>query len=147
MQACRVGGHGRRPARKAFQYYDEEIAEANRQETLISQTAYKALTNNELIVHYQPQLNLQTGQVCAVEALVRWEHPELGLLGPDAFLDTFEQQNLLSKLTEWLLDQAIDDIQRLNIGLSINVPPELVSEHFSRQLIRSVITKTSKPIA
>lgn len=121
---------------KAFQYYDEEIAEANRQETLISQTAYKALTNNELIVHYQPQLNLQTGQVCAVEALVRWEHPELGLLGPDAFLDTFEQQNLLSKLTEWLLDQAIDDIQGLNIGLSINVPPELVSERFSRQLIQ-----------
>ena len=69
-------------------------------------------------------------------ALVRWEHPELGPLGPGAFLDIFDQQNLLSKLTEWLLDQAIDDVRTLGIGLSINLPPELVSEHFSRQLIQ-----------
>lgn len=121
---------------KAFQHYNEEIAEANRQETLISQTAYKAFTNKELVIHYQPQLNLQTGQVSAVEALVRWEHPELGLLGPDTFLDTLEQQNLLGKLTEWLLDQAIDDIGRLNLGLSINLPPELVSEQFTQHLIQ-----------
>ena len=122
--------------RVAFQYYNEEIAEANRRETLISQTAYKAFTNKELMVHYQPQLNLKTGHICAVEALVRWEHPELGLLSPDAFLDTFEQQNLLGKLTEWLLDQAIDDISGLGIGLSINLSPDSVSEHFSRQLMQ-----------
>lgn len=121
---------------KAFQYFNNEIAGANRRNTLISETANKAFTNKELVVYYQPQLNLQTGLVCAVEALVRWEHPELGLLGPDTFLDTFEQQNLLGKLTEWLLDQAIDDIRELNIGLSINLPPELVSEHFSRQLVQ-----------
>ena len=120
----------------AFQYYNEDIAEANRRETLISQTAYKAFTNKELVVHYQPQLNLKTGHICAVEALVRWEHPELGLLSPDAFLDTFEQQNLLGKLTEWLLDQAIDDISGLGIGLSINLSPDSVSEHFSRQLMQ-----------
>ena len=113
----------------------KEIAEANRRETLISQTAYKAFTNRELMVHYQPPLNLKTGHI-AVEALVRWEHPELGLLSPDAFLDTFEQQNLLGKLTEWLLDQAIDDISGLGIGLSINLSPDSVSEHFSRQLMQ-----------
>ena len=54
----------------------------------------KALTDNQLVVYYQPKIDLRTGEVHDVEALVRWDHPTRGLLYPDAFLDLIEEAGL-----------------------------------------------------
>ena len=67
-----------------------------------------ALTSDQLIVHYQPKIDLDTGEVHSVEALVRWDHPTRGLLYPEAFLNLVEQSGLMPTLTRVVLAQALD---------------------------------------
>ncbi|NMM22741.1 MAG: EAL domain-containing protein [Phycicoccus sp.] len=67
-----------------------------------------ALTSDQLVVHYQPKIDLLTGQVHDVEALVRWDHPTRGLLYPDAFLELVEEAGLMRALTRVVLEIALD---------------------------------------
>jgi len=67
----------------------------------------QALATHELVLHYQPLVDLRTGQTTGVEALVRWTHPTHGLLAPDAFIPLAEQTGLIVPLTRWVLEQAV----------------------------------------
>ncbi len=67
-----------------------------------------ALTSDQLVVHYQPKIDLDTGEVHSVEALVRWDHPTRGLLYPDAFLDLVEEAGLMHAMTLVVLGIALD---------------------------------------
>jgi len=67
-----------------------------------------ALVGDELILHYQPKVDLTTGDLCGVEALVRWNHPSRGLLYPDKFLSLVEESGLMHDLTVTVLDKALD---------------------------------------
>jgi diguanylate cyclase (GGDEF)-like protein len=69
-----------------------------------------ALTTDQLVVHYQPKVDLDTGEVNSVEALVRWDHPTRGLLYPDAFLNLVEESGLMPALTRVVLAQALDQV-------------------------------------
>ena len=67
----------------------------------------QALATNELVLHYQPTVDLRTGRATGVEALVRWAHPTHGLLAPDAFIPLAEQTGLIVPVTRWVLEQAL----------------------------------------
>jgi len=67
-----------------------------------------ALTSQQLVVHYQPKVDLRTGHVHGVEALVRWAHPTRGLLYPDRFLDLVEEAGLMRAMTRVVLQSALD---------------------------------------
>ena len=67
-----------------------------------------ALDRQQLILHYQPKLDLRTGDVTGVEALVRWQHPDRGLLYPDTFIEFVEEAGLMPLMTDQVLDQALD---------------------------------------
>ncbi|HYH88205.1 MAG TPA: EAL domain-containing protein [Solirubrobacteraceae bacterium] len=87
-----------------------------------------ALEAGELVLHYQPQADLRTGVVRGVEALVRWDHPERGLLGPGHFLPLVEQSGLTRALTAFVLDRALEEVGRLRQGghdlsVAINLGP------------------------
>ncbi|WP_166785464.1 putative bifunctional diguanylate cyclase/phosphodiesterase [Cryobacterium cryoconiti] len=71
-----------------------------------------ALAENELVLHFQPKIELATGAVQGVEALVRWQHPTRGLLYPDAFLELAEESGLMPGLTQVVLAQALDQAAR-----------------------------------
>jgi diguanylate cyclase (GGDEF)-like protein len=84
-------------------------------------------------VHYQPQIDLATREVVSVEALVRWRHPELGLLAPEQFLPTFARQPGMRALTLHVIDRAARQVrqwQRENIGarLAVNLAPALLTD-------------------
>jgi diguanylate cyclase (GGDEF)-like protein len=86
----------------------------------------RAFANNELVVHYQPRVELASGEVRTVEALVRWEHPERGLLSPGEFLPLAEHTGLIRPLTRYVLDAALADCatwvaEGLPPGISINL--------------------------
>ena len=68
-----------------------------------------ALDRDELVLHYQPKIDLATGAVHSVEALLRWQHPRRGLLGPGEFIGIAEQSGLIGPLTEWVLRRALAD--------------------------------------
>jgi diguanylate cyclase (GGDEF)-like protein len=67
----------------------------------------RALLHDELVLHFQPKVALHTGRVIGVEALVRWQHPERGLLGPGDFLSLAERTGLIADVTRWVLDAAV----------------------------------------
>ena len=73
-----------------------------------------AIANDELVLHFQPQINVATGAVLGVEALVRWQHPERGLLYPDLFLPLAEEIGMMDRLTDWVLRMSIRQVKRWN---------------------------------
>jgi diguanylate cyclase (GGDEF)-like protein len=94
----------------------------------------------ELVLHYQPKLNLRTRAVDGVEALVRWAHPERGLLYPDSFIDLAESSGLMSQLTAAVLDRALAQWRAwadsgLELDVSVNVSPtDLTDEGFPAEV-------------
>jgi EAL domain-containing protein (putative c-di-GMP-specific phosphodiesterase class I) len=92
-----------------------------------------AIEHDQLLLHYQPQLNLHSGQLHGTEALVRWQHPERGLLMPDAFISLAESSGLIAPLTDWVVKEAIRQgaaWQRagLDIGASVNLSAQTLRE-------------------
>jgi diguanylate cyclase (GGDEF)-like protein len=67
----------------------------------------RALDHDELVLHFQPKVALSSGRVIGVEALVRWEHPERGLLGPHEFLGLAERTGVIADITRWVVDAAV----------------------------------------
>ena len=86
----------------------------------------RAISEDELVLHYQPKARVSDGRIDALEALVRWQHPTLGLLPPDRFVPLAEPTDLIERLTEWVLARAITDIRDLgpdmeHVAVAVNV--------------------------
>jgi diguanylate cyclase (GGDEF)-like protein len=97
---------------------------------------------DQLVVHYQPVVRLDTGEVEGVEALLRWQHPERGLLGPDAFLSVAEETGQLIPITRWLLCETTRQAAEWAAqGLALRMAVNISARHFSAEtLVRDVRT-------
>lgn len=106
----------------------------------------QALAASEFVLYYQPKVNMRTGEVVGAEALIRWQHPERGLLPPAAFLPAIENHPLAVDLGEWVIDTALTQVERwneanLHIPVSVNVGAwQLQSGDFSIRL-RTILAK------
>ncbi len=89
--------------------YDPAIPQHNTHSLVIQRELRGALERDELVLHYQPKVELSTGRVGCVEALVRWQHPEHGLMAPSDFLPVAERSELIEPLTSWVLRRALAD--------------------------------------
>ena len=69
----------------------------------------KALSNDEFELYYQPQVDLKTDEIIAVEALGRWVHPRYGLVNPDVYINELEQIGLIEKYTTWAIKTAVNN--------------------------------------
>jgi len=112
----------KRSGRNQFQLFDtlldEQIHAHNAQLVRITQ----ALENNEFVLYYQPKVNLHSGEVVGMEALIRWQHPEKGLLLPSAFLPIVEPSHLIIDIGYWTIDRALAQINEwMAAGLSLEV--------------------------
>ena len=88
----------------------------------VSTELERAITGGELRLEYQPKVNLTSGAVTGVEALVRWEHPTRGRLGPDSFIPIAEQSDQIGDLTRWVVRSAVDQWRRWHeLGLEISI--------------------------
>jgi diguanylate cyclase (GGDEF)-like protein/PAS domain S-box-containing protein len=86
----------------------------------------RALARHEFVLHFQPKVNMRTGQVIGAEALIRWQHPEKGLLAPATFLPVIEEHPRAVAIGEWVIDMALQQIERwreagLDLGVSVNI--------------------------
>ena len=84
-----------------------------------------AIAQDQLVLHYQPKAALPSGEIQGVEALVRWEHPSLGLLPPDHFIPLAEHTGLIKTLTTWVLDTALRQLRRWRDQTDQTFPAEL----------------------
>jgi len=101
---------------------------------------HSALAAGEFVLYYQPKVNLRLGHIIGAEALIRWQHPDKGLLGPDTFLPLIEDHPLSIDIGEWVIDTALSQIEHwhtmgLNIPVSVNVGAcQLQQENFIESL-------------
>ncbi|MUL37989.1 bifunctional diguanylate cyclase/phosphodiesterase [Gloeocapsopsis dulcis] len=123
-----------------FQLYTPEMNKKALEQLVLANHLHKALNRDEFLLHYQPQLNLKTGQIVALEALIRWQHPELGLVPPDQFIPLAEETGLIGAIGEWVLQTACTQNRAWQLA---GLPPMRIAVNLSaRQFQQKRLSKT-----
>ena len=107
IERADVSMYTAKAARSGHAIYDPVTDIQERDQLALVSELRRAIGHGELRLHYQPKAELATRRIKSVEALVRWQHPERGLLGPDAFIPLAESTGLIRQLTYWVLDEAL----------------------------------------
>jgi diguanylate cyclase len=107
---------------------------------------YEALARHEMVVHFQPQYSASTGEMVGAEALVRWQHPQRGLLYPDTFLSFIEHAGLMSELTIEVLELSAREhrawrLDGLDVALSVNLAPSVLLHDDLVGTIREILAR------
>jgi diguanylate cyclase (GGDEF)-like protein/PAS domain S-box-containing protein len=92
--------------RNNYQFYSDFMNATTSRRLVIENDLKKALDRDELVLHYQPQIDISTGTIISIEALIRWRHSKLGLLFPAEFIALVEQNGLVEGISEWVLRTA-----------------------------------------
>lgn len=98
--------HAKEQGRNAVQFFTEAMNASAQERLELESDLRRAIDGGELVLHYQPQVRADSGRLCGVEALVRWQHPKRGLLPPGKFIPLAEETGLIGGLGTWVLDEA-----------------------------------------
>lgn len=110
--------HAKAMGKNNCQFYSAELNRLVHQHLLLEASLGRAIGNHEMVLGYQPKVDLRSGRMVGAEALVRWNHPERGLIGPDSFIPVAEQTGLIVPLGEWVIDEACGALRSLR-GLGV----------------------------
>jgi diguanylate cyclase (GGDEF)-like protein len=98
--------HAKQRGRNTFAFYSKEINARSSERLTLENQLRKALDREELTLHFQPKIDIASGQVCGAEALLRWQHPQLGMVPPAQFIPLAEEAGLINSIGEWALHAA-----------------------------------------
>jgi diguanylate cyclase (GGDEF)-like protein len=132
--------------------YAEEYDEYSIDRLALAAQLRRGIARDELVVHYQPKAPLGGGPTVAVEALVRWDHPQLGRVGPGGFVPLAEQTGLIKPLTEWVLTAALRQCELwrregLQVTVGVNVSTRSLLDHDLPAMIRASLARFDLPAA
>ncbi len=134
----------------SVQTYAEESDEYSIDRLALAAQLRRGIERGELAVHYQPKAPLQGGTISSVEALVRWNHPQLGRIGPDGFIPLAEQTGVIKPLTECVLETALAQCERwrrdgLTVSVSVNVSTRNLLDHDLPSVVRALLDSFELP--
>jgi diguanylate cyclase (GGDEF)-like protein/PAS domain S-box-containing protein len=127
--------HAKKAGGNVFSYYKPEMNEATVERLMTKSKLKRAFERNELLVHYQPKYNIQTGEIMGAEALVRWELPGRGIVLPSEFIPIAEESSLIIEIGEWVLDRVCEDFRYWQNSVSY---PGRVSVNLSLKQLRQL---------
>jgi diguanylate cyclase (GGDEF)-like protein len=126
--------YAKESGRNQFQYFSDELNRVTHERIEIDVALRDAIRNNELEVHYQPQLNFKNGKIESCEALLRWNHPSRGQIAPGKFIPIAEESGQIIEIGRWVLDQVARDFTELK---KAGYPDLRVSVNASARQIQS----------
>ena len=138
--------------RNNYQPYSPDMNKRALQRLSLETSLRRALERNELVLHYQPQIDLRAGTVSGVEALLRWQHPTLGLVPPSDFIPVAEDTGLIVPIGDWVLHTALTQAKQWrragfrNVRMSVNVSGrQLQQRNLSARAIEAVAAAGLSP--
>ncbi|MFO1349425.1 MAG: EAL domain-containing protein [Gammaproteobacteria bacterium] len=140
--------HAKEQGRNGYQFYAESVNARMGQRLILKTELRRALESDQLALHYQPRFDLDSGQVVAVEALLRWRHPTRGLLWPDAFISLAEETGLIVSVGEWVLRNACRQAKEWqerglpSIRVAVNLSAVQFNQRGFTQTIRRILDET-----
>lgn len=128
----------------SFHFYTEEMQKKILERITLENDLKVALENSEFVLHYQPIVDLQTGRINGVEALIRWNHPQHGLISPAKFIPIAEKSGLIVSIDDWVIKEACMKLKDWCVsGMShIRVAINISSQQFLRGYFEKNISKT-----
>lgn len=126
--------------RNQFRFFDPIMHRQSEERLTLESELRRGIDRDELLLHYQPQVDVRTGRIVGLEALVRWQHPARGLVLPAQFIPIAEQTSLIGPLGEWVLRRACMDLKRLErMGIdSVRVGINMSPRQFDRDIVGTV---------
>ncbi|HKK02012.1 MAG TPA: bifunctional diguanylate cyclase/phosphodiesterase, partial [Desulfuromonadales bacterium] len=137
--------------RNGYQFHSPELTARTREEIDLEYQLYKALERDELLLYYQPIIEAQSNRIVAVEALLRWHHPKLGLLPPGRFIHLAEKTGLIVGIGEWVLrtaccqGRAWQDMGAAPLRIGVNLSPRQFQQPDLFQSISEILFETGLP--
>lgn len=132
----------KRDGRNTMRFFTEELNAHNRERQELESALHHALEHGEFMLHYQPKIDYASGAITGVEALVRWNHPTLGVLQPDSFIALAEETGLIERLGAWVLRTACCQMRALHDSEGVD-PNLIVAVNLSaRQLDPAQLLRT-----
>ena len=136
--------------RGVAKYYSESLTRQARRRFKLEARLREAISNEELKLHYQPKLDIFSGEIVGVEALVRWIDPKAGMIMPNEFIGIAEETGLITKLGEWVLNEAckqgkIWHDKGINISIAVNLSATQLYHSDITKIIRDILKKTGFP--
>jgi len=131
-----------------LRFYESSISKETTEQLLLENDLHDALANQELFLDYQPQLDLHTGQIKSVEALVRWQHPKKGWISPGVFIPIAEESGLIIPIGQWVLETACQQVKEWEaaglppIKVAVNLSLGQLFQQNLVEIIHHVLEKT-----
>ncbi len=144
MKAADVAMYAAKQAGKQrYAFYSPEMTTKAKKRLHDEQLLQTALDQNQFILHYQPQISFQTRQIVGVEALIRWRHPDKGIILPNEFIPIAESLSLIDKIDQWALRNACQQIAEFNrtIGQIPKIAVNISAKHFATPTFPDLIQK------
>ncbi len=133
------------PVRKKYRFYSDDINQRSKRQIRLEAELHRALEREELTINYQPKVDLKTGSILGMEALLRWMHPQFGLVPPNDFIPIAEQTGLIEEISQWVINGVCQQIlfwQKAGFGIiniAINLSPvEFRNSDLGNQIIKLV---------
>ena len=132
--------------RNTYQFYTEELTRNAFERVLLENNLRQAIEKQQLRLHYQPQWDLQNGKLIGLEALIRWQHPELGMISPARFIPLAEESGLIHPIGEWVLNSACQQgAQWLKNGLEFGrIAVNIAGPQLQRGTLFDEVTRALK---
>jgi diguanylate cyclase (GGDEF)-like protein len=138
LYAAKNGGRGQ------YRFYSADLKDVEEERQLLVDDLREALANDQLELHYQPVVRTADNMVVGFEALMRWEHPERGYVGPNVFIPAAEESNLIIQLGDWALRRACEDAAHWpkSVRVAVNVSAVQFSTGHFPSLVTNVLAST-----
>jgi diguanylate cyclase (GGDEF)-like protein/PAS domain S-box-containing protein len=137
--------HAKASGRNNYQFFNHGMSDNASERLALRGSLHHAIEARQFVLHYQPQIDISSGRLAGVEALVRWQHPERGLVLPDSFIPITEDSDLIIRLGEWILQEACRQHRQwkdkaLNLRISVNLSArQLRSKNLLHQIESTLI--------